>query len=867
MKLPQHAYLLVIILFTHFTLHAQVEFVDVDCGTVFHGTTIDSTSDFNFQNFSVCAPDKGYDSGDQAYRWIRPDGKNAATITLDILDPSADLDLLVFFDPSGMQNPPTICLRTSSVLTVGNEEIVEIPAGTSAGTYWLIVDGSSLGEVQESDYILTIDCGKTYDTLPCNEVITGTTKNRINKYDNYNDCFTELIKVYTAGDRLYRFDVAEQAQYDISLSILDNVDLDLFVLSSAEIDGQMCPDSCLLKSDETVGSTEEISGLFAPGTYWVVVDGNETPAFPDNIVEEGDFTISLNCGKIFSTIACGEKVIDSTTNNVNSYNNEDYADCLPAEFTSDYLAGDHLIRLDLDQADLVTIMLENLGSANLDLFLMENEIVNDMDCPGTCIEMSSDMGDDMIQASLDSGTYWLIVDALSDEGAFEITVTCETKTFQDISCGDAIVNDLINKVNNYDSTDYQGCMFDTFLYDFGDDLYRLVLEENTDITITMSGATDLSLGLFASETNSETQELCPGSCLDFSDIIGVQTEVITASLPPGTYWIIVDYFSTEVTDNLESFQYGLSVSCSIDNFLPISCNSTVIDSTIGRESSYIFSDYNTGGCFMGGNLFNQSDRAMLLELTEATSIELLFSQQDTSNLLSIFVLLNDSTSGNDEPGMCLATRTGPGTLDLDLQPGKYWMIVDGAEDVFELTLACSPLPITLASFDGERIHSRNQLTWVTLSEFESEGFEIQRSSNTVDWNTISFVPSKGNINQMTSYVFDDISPNLGPNYYRLKMVDLDGSFEFSEVVRIQVPTEQIRIFPNPVNQDFITVFPGGNQIEHVDIVDLTGRTVVAGSPIPSETGSISIRDVQPGLYLVLVKLNDGSTQQMKLIRQ
>lgn len=128
---------------------------------------------------------------------------------------------------------------------------------------------------------------------------------------------------------------------------------------------------------------------------------------------------------------------------------------------------------------------------------------------------------------------------------------------------------------------------------------------------------------------------------------------------------------------------------------------------------------------------------------------------------------------------------------------------DIAIDDFEIFEDSStPLPVELAYFTGEKISlKQNLLEWETNSEINFNYFEIQKASNNRDFKTI------GTIIQLAGkkYSFVDEQILEQNNFYRLKMVDLNGEFSYSNIVYIHNKIQHLKIenvFPNPSNQDF-----------------------------------------------------------------
>jgi len=111
------------------------------------------------------------------------------------------------------------------------------------------------------------------------------------------------------------------------------------------------------------------------------------------------------------------------------------------------------------------------------------------------------------------------------------------------------------------------------------------------------------------------------------------------------------------------------------------------------------------------------------------------------------------------------------------------------------------LPVELTKFQAIQQNEVVNLTWETASELNTEEFIIEHSNNGYSFDEIGSVFSSGNSSETKFYSEEHRTPNEGINYYRLKIVDLDGSFEYShiEVVKFDKDTE-LNIFPNPVTK-------------------------------------------------------------------
>jgi hypothetical protein len=116
-----------------------------------------------------------------------------------------------------------------------------------------------------------------------------------------------------------------------------------------------------------------------------------------------------------------------------------------------------------------------------------------------------------------------------------------------------------------------------------------------------------------------------------------------------------------------------------------------------------------------------------------------------------------------------------------------------------------------------------------------------------------------------TYEFTDILPRKGVNYYRLKQVDYDGTYEYSSVVSIDVSeVASIIIAPNPIRQHSeLTIFI--NDVTDFDFIlmDMTGRIVQSYQNL--DNNIITINDLSPGIYLYQIQVNNQVLKTDKLV--
>jgi len=189
-------------------------------------------------------------------------------------------------------------------------------------------------------------------------------------------------------------------------------------------------------------------------------------------------------------------------------------------------------------------------------------------------------------------------------------------------------------------------------------------------------------------------------------------------------------------------------------------------------------------------------------------------------------------------------------------------------------VSVSPLPIELLDFTARFEVDHVNLRWITSTEHNNAYFIIERAGENFKWEEIIKVPGAGSSTSQISYFEKDRNPLPGVSYYRLKQVDFDETFTYSDVVSILNTSEDdndaVFMFPNPATSGTIFLrIPDATKVydTHVRIFNMHGTIMWSGS---FESGSnlleINYVDLSPGLYLVEVK-SDIIYESKKLIVQ
>ena len=210
----------------------------------------------------------------------------------------------------------------------------------------------------------------------------------------------------------------------------------------------------------------------------------------------------------------------------------------------------------------------------------------------------------------------------------------------------------------------------------------------------------------------------------------------------------------------------------------------------------------------------------------------------------------------DEVEFTIAAGATPVIITTD---APITIVNGGTSSMYDASGNLVVLPVELTTFTAEaQKNQTNLLEWETASEENNEGFEVERSVNGSDWETLDFVEGNGSTIEISNYDFVDKRPFDGTNYYRLKQLDFDGKFEYSKIVTVELAkdNEQLTIIPNPV-QDELTITNVEN-VESVIIYNMLGQEVKQ-LIVGNAQLSINTSDLPKGQYILSVQKKNGKT--------
>lgn len=196
--------------------------------------------------------------------------------------------------------------------------------------------------------------------------------------------------------------------------------------------------------------------------------------------------------------------------------------------------------------------------------------------------------------------------------------------------------------------------------------------------------------------------------------------------------------------------------------------------------------------------------------------------------------------------------------------GGDWELHPDAPDKFTaVQVEDVNLPVVLTTFTAIAEGPQVNLRWSTTQETNSDRFEVERSAKGKDWLKIGVVKSHGESTVLRNYPFTDEVPLAGTNYYRLKMVDLDGSYEYSRMVSVEFTGDVAGVYPNPSTGRFRLnekVLVGS-----IELTDASGYVIPAHRYQVGQDNHVEAESLPSGLYLLKVKQTNGTTTIHKLV--
>jgi pectinesterase len=194
--------------------------------------------------------------------------------------------------------------------------------------------------------------------------------------------------------------------------------------------------------------------------------------------------------------------------------------------------------------------------------------------------------------------------------------------------------------------------------------------------------------------------------------------------------------------------------------------------------------------------------------------------------------------------------------------GRYAKV----KNAFIKGLASSIVPLTLTSFTASQDRGEVKLIWNTSNEINTASFVVERSTDAISYANLGSVVASGN--GTNSYNFVDATPVKGTTYYRLKMMDKDGSYKYSNVVTVNSKLiNTLAVYPNPTDALLTVTHTKAAPNTNISIYMPDGKKVLVAIVLANTTQTaLSVAGLPKGQYLLVI--TDGqSRQSINFIKQ
>lgn len=172
------------------------------------------------------------------------------------------------------------------------------------------------------------------------------------------------------------------------------------------------------------------------------------------------------------------------------------------------------------------------------------------------------------------------------------------------------------------------------------------------------------------------------------------------------------------------------------------------------------------------------------------------------------------------------------------------------------------IPVELASFTASVNNNQIILNWITASELNNRGFEIEQSFDNESFNNIDFVAGSGSTTEQRNYSYAITNASSGLQYYRLKQLDFDGSYEYSPIIEIDgpLPSEFVlnQNYPNPFNPSTTITFslPVNSDVQ-LSLYNMLGQKITEITNANFQAGTHQVNFTAEGLssgtYIYVIK--------------
>lgn len=245
----------------------------------------------------------------------------------------------------------------------------------------------------------------------------------------------------------------------------------------------------------------------------------------------------------------------------------------------------------------------------------------------------------------------------------------------------------------------------------------------------------------------------------------------------------------------------------------------------------------------------------------------------TNDFINNGNITGDNCGIIDVGGTSTNTTNISGTIDIcdASMPPNGFDIQNGTVGGDVTFCDCFPLPIELTTFDAVKLNDKVKITWATSSEINNDYFLVERSLNGTTWESIMSVDGAGNSSTTRNYEELDNNPYTdNTSYYRLKQVDFNGDYQYSDIESVYFEgIDIINTYPNPSFGDLKVIINSTVEIDaNIKILNIVGKDIydINKSLNKGFTAiDLSLEQLSSGIYYFTIRTSDGKYFSKKQI--
>lgn len=328
--------------------------------------------------------------------------------------------------------------------------------------------------------------------------------------------------------------------------------------------------------------------------------------------------------------------------------------------------------------------------------------------------------------------------------------------------------------------------------------------------------------------------------------------------------------------------YTIHILCKKTNYsLGTFSFQRVIDFANGTDDNGLYANYASGFPVLA-NVYNASIAAYtnfgpILDNTKYNLITIV--RDGVTKDVNFYIDGASALTYNDAGGIYASNGTNPivffrddvtAPVPCESGPGLVRYIslntatsTAGQVSTFWTSLVSTVLPVSLGAFNAQKTGNDALLQWQTGTEINTAYYSIERSYDGQKFTTVNKVDAKRNA--ANTYTYNDVAGlSSGNTYYRLKIVDNNGNYKYSSVIRlVNGQGIKVSVFPNPAT-DVVTV-SGLKANDNIKLLSIDGKMLLQQPTSGAQSMIVNIAKYKPGTYILQVQ-NDKEVSQQKIIK-